>query len=125
MKSIIIGLGLLMVAVPSIAGPPADAAPMPFQTQVLCTPTMTSMVSAMTKDYAVHISMTFEASPEEGIVVVENPDTGTAAILHTMAGRTCLIFSGMNLRHFDRPEGMALPEVQINPEFQKNSDVGA
>ena len=126
MKSLIIGLGLLMVAVPSVAGPPADAKPIPFQTQVLCTPTMTSMIQALTKDYAVHLSMTFKESDVTGIVVVENPDTGTAAILHTMQGRTCLIFSGRDLQHFVRPEGMAAPEVDVNAEPESAEEgVGA
>ena len=126
MKSLIIGLGLLMVAVsPSVAGPPADAAPLPFQTQVLCTPTLTSMIKALTDDYAVHISMTFMESPESGIMVVENPETGTAAILQTQQGRTCLIFSGRDLKHFVRPDNMAPPKVDVSPEFQKNTDVGA
>ena len=127
MKSLLIGLGLLMVAVPSIAGPPADAAPMPFQSQVLCTPTMTSMIQALTEDYAVHISMTFMESDETGIVVVENPDTGTAAILHTMQGRTCLIFSGRDLKYFVRPEGMAPPKVDVNADnsTEEAPNVGA
>ena len=119
MKSIIIGLGLLMVAVPSIAGPPADAAPMPFQTQVLCTPTMTSMVQAMTEDYAVHISMTFEETPITGVVVVYNPNTETAAVLHISEARTCLVFSGLNAQTFERPEGMAPPKEEVQQNFEE------
>ena len=126
MKSLLIGLGLFLVAVPLNAGPPKDAVPTQWQTQILCTPTMTSMMGALTEDYAVHVSMTFMENPEAGIVVVENPDTGTAAILHTTQGRTCLMFSGMKLKHFVRPDNMAPPKVQVDPEFsKKEDDVGA
>jgi len=128
MKSLIIGLGLLMVAVPSVAGPPADAVPMPYQDQVLCTPTLTSMIQALTDDYAVHISMTFMENPESGIMVVENPETGTAAILQTRQGSTCLIFSGRDLKKFVRPDNMAPPKVDIDAfeqQQQKKPTVGA
>ena len=108
---------LTLIATTSVlAGPPKNATKhiMPFP--VICTPTIGEMMEALTKDYAVHISMTFEETPENGVIVVKNPDTNTAAILHMNKERTCIVFSGLNMQEFVRPEGMAEPEVDINEE---------
>ena len=109
---------LALVVSPVIAGPPKNATKhmMPFP--VICTPTVGEMMEALTKDYAVHISMTFEETPENGIFVVQNPNTQTAAVLHTSKERTCLVFSGLNMREFVRPEGMSEPEVDISDQGQ-------
>ena len=77
------------------------------------------MMGALTIDYAVHVSMTFMENPEAGIVVVENPDTGTAAILHTTQQRTCLMFSGRELKKFVRPDNMKPPEVEVGPPTKR------
>ena len=102
----------------AFAAPPENATKhmMPFP--VICTPTMTEMMAALTEDYAVHISMTFEETPITGIVIVHNPDTNTAAVLHVSAERTCIVFSGLDLQMFDRPEGMAPPKEKIQQEFK-------
>ena len=110
MKTLLLFLALTMSA---FAGPPEGAQQMMIPYPSVCTPGMTEMMSALTKDYAVHISMTFEETPVTGVVVVHNPDTRSAAVLHISEGRTCLVFSGLNLLLFDRPEGMAPPEVDI------------
>ena len=121
MKKIIIGLAVFLFSAMLYevkAGPPENATKhmMPFP--VICTPTMTEMMGAMTEDYAVHISMTFEETPITGIVIVHNPDTNTAAVLHVSAERTCIVFSGLDLQMFDRPEGMAPPKEQIQQDFE-------
>jgi hypothetical protein len=90
---------------------------MPFP--VICTPGMTEMMGALTTDYAVHISMTFEETPITGIVILHNPNTNTAAVLHISEARTCLIFSGLNAQTFVRPEGMAPPEVEVQQDFEE------
>ena len=90
---------------------------MPFP--VICTPGMTEMMGALTVDYAVHISMTFEETPITGIVILHNPNTNTAAVLHISEARTCLIFSGLNAQTFVRPEGMAPPEVEVQQDFEE------
>ena len=104
----------------TFAGPPENATKhmMPFP--VICTPTMTEMMEALTKDYAVHISMTFEETPENGVVIVQNPNTTAAAVLHLTSERVCLIFSGMHMQEFVRPEGMAPPEVAISQDFEES-----
>ena len=86
---------------------------------VICTPGMTEMMGALTVDYAVHISMTFEETPITGIVILHNPDTNTAAVLHISEARTCLVFSGLNAQTFVRPEGMAPPEVEVQQDFEE------
>jgi len=85
----------------------------------ICTPGMTEMMSALTEDYAVHISMTFDETPVTGIVILHNPNTGTAAVLHVSEAGTCLVFSGQNLNMFDRPEGMAPPKEQVE-DFEES-----
>ena len=116
MRTILLFLALTMSA---FAGPPESATKHMVPYPVLCTPTMTEMMGALTKDYAVHISMIFEESPADGIVIVQNPDTQTAAVLHMGKERTCLVFSGLNMQLFDRPEGMAPPEVEVQQEFKE------
>jgi L-asparaginase/Glu-tRNA(Gln) amidotransferase subunit D len=111
---------LLALALNALADPPENATKHMVPYPVLCTPTMTEMIGALTKDYAVHISMTFEESPISGIVVVHNPDTSTAAVLHITADRTCLVFSGLQLRMFERPEGMAPPAVEVQQDFEES-----
>ena len=95
------------------AGPPENAQKLMIPYPSICTPSMTAMMSALTIDYAVHISMTFEETPITGVVVVYNPNTHAAAVLHISEARTCLVFSGLNAQTFERPEGMAPPKEQV------------
>ena len=104
----------------AFAGPPKNATKHMMPYPVICTPTMAEMMEALTKDYAVHISMTFEETAENGVIIVQNPNTTTAAVMHISAERTCLIFSGLNLQMFDRPEGMAPPKEQVQQEFKES-----
>ena len=118
MKNIVyLLIGLAMVT-SAFAGPPKNATKLMMPFPVICTPTMTEMMAALTEDYAVHISMTFEETPITGIVIVHNPDTNTAAVLHVSAERACIVFSGLDLQMFDRPEGMAPPKEQIQQDFE-------
>ena len=120
LKSIIIGAALAAFFTPSEAGPPPNAKKLMIPFPVICTPTMTEMMGALTEDYAVHISMIVEETPENGIVVVMNPNTNTAAVLHVRADRTCLVFSGLNLRLAERPEGMAARRTQVQEGFEES-----
>ena len=119
MKKIIFSL-LLLFPLAAFAGPPEDSRKMMIPFPVVCTPGMTSMMGALTTDYAVHISMTFEETPITGIVVLYNPNTQTAAVLHISEARTCLVFSGLNAQTFVRPEGMAPPEVEVQQDFEES-----
>ena len=102
----------------AFAGPPENATKHMLPFPVVCTPTMTEMMGALTTDYAVHISMTFEETPITGIIIVHNPNTQTAAVMHISAERTCLVFSGLNMQLFDRPEGMAEPAESVQQDFE-------
>ena len=111
---------LIALLIPvAYAGPPEGAKRLMIPYPSICTPGMTEMMSALTTDYAVHISMTFEDSPTTGIVVLHNPNTQTAAVLHVSEDRTCIVFSGQNLKMFDRPEGMAPPQVDLE-DFEES-----
>ena len=113
-------LVLLALSIPAYAGPPEGAQKLMIPYPSICTPGMTEMMSALTEDYAVHISMTFEETPITGIVILHNPNTRTAAVLHVSEARTCLVFSGLNLLLFDRPEGMAPPKEEVQEDFEES-----
>tara|TARA_R100000656_G_scaffold58903_1_gene45883 strand:- start:509 stop:880 length:372 start_codon:yes stop_codon:yes gene_type:complete len=102
------------------AGPPEDAKKFMIPFPVICTPGMSSMMSSLTTDYAVHISMTFEETPITGIIIMHNPNTQTAAVLHISEARVCLVFSGLNAQTFVRPEGMAPPKEQVQQDFKES-----
>ena len=123
MKKFLVGIAVVIFSFMLYevkAGPPEDAKKLMIPFPVVCTPGMTSMMGALTTDYAVHISMTFEETPITGIVVVHNPNTQTAAVLHISEARTCLVFSGLNAQTFVRPEGMAPPEVEVQQDFEES-----
>ena len=110
----------LLITSSVLAGPPEGAKKLMIPYPSVCTPGMTEMMGALTVDYAVHISMTFEETPITGVVIVHNPDTQTAAVLHVSEARTCLVFSGLNLQMFERPEGMAPPEEEVQQDFKES-----
>ena len=126
MKKILVGLafamfGLMLYEVQ--AGPPKDAERVMKQYPSICTPTLESLVGAMVEDYAVHVSITFKESPISYLMIVENPDTRSMAVIHiNMDGRACLVFSGLEVQRFERPEGMAPPKVDIEQSFPKGND---
>ena len=119
MKNIVYLLISLAMS-PAFAGPPEGAKKLMIPYPSICTPGMTEMMSALTEDYAVHISMTFEETPITGIVVLHNPNTNTAAVLHISEAMTCLVFSGLNAQTFVRPEGMAPPKVDVEQDFEES-----
>ena len=104
----------------TLAAPPEGAKKLMIPYPSICTSGMTEMMSALTEDYAVHISMTFEETPITGIVILHNPNTNTAAVLHISEARTCLVFSGLNAQTFVRPEGMAPPKEQVQQDFEES-----
>ena len=107
---------LTLIATTSVlAGPPKDAQQVMRPYPSICTPTLESILGAMTEDYAVHVSATFKESETSFVMIVENPNTKTMAVVHVnVDGRACLVFSGLDLKRFERPEGMAPPKVDIN-----------
>ena len=113
MKKIL--LIILLAFTPLVnAGAPVDSYKEMKVYPVLCTPMLASLMGALTIDYAVHVASTFQENPEAYIMIVENPDTETAAIIRITRNSACLIFSGTDLQHFSRPDGMKPPEASIN-----------
>jgi len=110
---------LLLFSSITYGGVPEGAKKLIIPYPVLCTSGMTEMMGALTLDYAVHISMTFEETPITGVVIVHNPDTKTGAVLHISEARTCLVFSGLNAQTFVRPEGMAPPKESVQQDFEE------
>jgi len=114
MKVILLFIALTAAA---FAGPPKDAVTVMRPYPSICTPTLESILGAMTEDYAVHVAATFKESETSFVMIVENPDTKTMAVVHVnIDGKSCLVFSGQDLKRFERPEGMAPPKVDINEE---------
>ena len=120
MKKIIIGLAVFLFSAMLYevkAGPPKDAVTVMRPYPSICTPTLESILGAMTEDYAVHVSATFKESETSFVMKVENPDTKTMAVVHVnIDGKACMVFSGRDLKRFERPEGMPPPKVDINKE---------
>jgi len=114
MKKILLIILLAFISLAVNAGAPVDSYKEIKAYHVLCTPTLSSLMLALTTDYAVHVASTFMENPEAHIMIVENPDTETAAIIRITEQSACLIFSGTDLQHFSRPDGMAPPEASIN-----------
>ena len=112
--------GIYIALIPQANGAaPENAQKLMIPFPVICTPGMTEMMGALTVAYAVLISLTFEEAPITGIVVLHNPNTQTAAVLHVSEAMTCLVFSGQNLNMFERPEGMAPPKEQVE-DFEES-----
>ena len=109
---------LTLIATTSVlAGPPKDARRVMRPYPSICTPTLESILGAMTEDYAVHVAATFKESETSFVMIVENPNTGTMAVVHiNIDGKACMVFSGRDLKRFERPEGMAPPKVDIDKE---------
>ena len=84
------------------AGPPMNARRVTVSFPAICTPTLTEMMSALIKDYGVHVSATFDAKAGSFVMIVENPNSKGAAVIHIRKGRACLVFAGENLKNYER-----------------------
>ena len=103
----------------SFAGPPKDAVKVMRPFPSICTPTLESILGAMVEDYAVHVAITFKENESSYVMIVENPNTNTMAVVHiSMDGRACLVFSGEDVQRFVRPEDMAPPKVDLGKKGQ-------
>ena len=117
MKNIVYLLIGMVMSAAVFAGPPKDAVTVMRPYPPICTPTLESILGAMTEDYAVHVAATFKESETSFVMIVENPNTNTMAVVHiNIDGKACMVFSGRDLQRFERPEGMAPPKVDINKE---------
>jgi len=62
-------------------------------------------MDALIKDYGVHISMTFSATPDQSkwVAIIENPHSGLVGVLMVSNDQTCIAFSGEDRQVFVRP----------------------
>ena len=125
MKLILLGWLLLygvyaLISLPANAGPPKDAVKVLRPYPSICTPTLESILGAMVEDYAVHVAITFKENESSYVMIVENPNTNTMAVVHiSMDGRACLVFSGEDVQRFVRPDNMAPPKVDLGSKGNK------
>ena len=99
----------------ALAGPPKDAVQVMRPYPSICTPGLESLLGAMTEDYAVHVAATFKESDSSYVMIVENPNTKTMAVVHiNLDGKSCLVFSGVDAKKFERPAGMSPPKVDLH-----------
>jgi hypothetical protein len=64
-----------------------------------------ALMGALISDYGVHISMTFSATQDQSkrVAIIENPDSGLAAVLMITDEQTCIAFSGEDRQEYIRP----------------------
>ena len=106
-------LALLLIPGIVLAWPTKSMERTEVTLNAICTPTLTSLLTALTEDFAVHVSLTYEETGEIYLMIIENPNTESAGIIRITEEKTCLISSGVELQHFERPEGMAPPKIDI------------
>ena len=117
MKKLIITLTAALVAaflMPVHAGPPENAIREIVPINMLCTPTLEELVTALVRDYSVYVSMTLEENENVYWMILENPDLGIAGAIRITPKSSCLVFSGRNLQHFKRPV-ISLPDKGPQP----------
>jgi hypothetical protein len=63
------------------------------------------MVAAIAKSFGEHIALTADVGDHMKLIVFLNEETKTLSIVGT-AQESCLIFSGKNIEHFEKPPYM-------------------
>ena len=103
---------LMMLLLPlAHAGPPEGMVKQMIPFPAMCLPAtveehhFAALMGALIDDYGVHISMTFSASQDQSrrVAIIENPDTGLAAVLMITDEQTCIAFSGEDRQEYIRP----------------------
>ena len=108
MKTLLLFIALTMSA---FAGPPEGMVKQMIPFPAMCLPAtvekhhFAALMGALISDYGVHISMTFSASQDQSrrVAIIENPDTGLAAVLMITDEQTCIAFSGEDRKEYIRP----------------------
>lgn len=113
MKKLLAAL-LLLIPLSLNAAPPPGAKTIMMPVQMMCVPSFPDMMGALTKDFAVHISATFQVNDTLQIVILENPNTGIGGVLAVTDDNTCIVFSGRFLQKFERPPNMPLPKMDMD-----------
>jgi len=110
MKKLIFSL-LLLFPLVAFGGPPEGMVKQMIPFPAMCLPATVAenhfavLMGALIQDYGVHISMTFSATQDQTkrVAIIENPDSGLAAVLMITDEQTCIAFSGEDRASFIRP----------------------
>lgn len=110
MKTLLTILTLLVTS-STLAGPPEGMVKQMIPFPAMCLPAtvekhhFAALMGALINDYGVHISMTFSATQDQSkrVAIIENPDSGLAAVLMITDDQTCIAFSGEDRQVFIRP----------------------
>ena len=110
MKKLILPL-LLLFPLAAFGGPPEGMVKQMIPFPAMCLPATVAenhfavLMGALIQDYGVHISMTFSATQDQTkrVAIIENPDSGLAAVLMITDEQTCIAFSGEDRASFIRP----------------------
>ena len=102
---------LLFFSSIAFAGPPEGMVKQMIPFPAMCLPAtvekhhFAALMGALISDYGVHISMTFSATQDQSkrVAIIENPDSGLAAVLMITDDQTCIAFSGEDRQVFIRP----------------------
>jgi hypothetical protein len=84
------------------AGPPDGGRPLQVPFLLYCHPSENDMVAAIAKSFGEHIAITADVGDHMKLIIFLNEDTKTISIMGT-AEESCLIFSGKNVEHFEKP----------------------
>ena len=114
MKKIILATALFMFSAMLYevkAGPPEGMVKQMIPFPAMCLPAtvekhhFAALMGALIDDYGVHISMTFSATQDQSkrVAIIENPDSGLAAVLMITDEQTCIAFSGEDRQVYIRP----------------------
>jgi len=95
----------LFFCVNSFAGPPDGGRPLQVPFLLYCHPSENEMVAAIAKSFGEHIAITANVGDHMKLLIFLNEETKTLSIMGT-AEESCLIFSGKNVEHFERPPYM-------------------
>ena len=110
MKTLLTILTLLVTS-STLAGPPEGMVKQMIPFPAMCLPAtvekhhFAALMGALISDYGVHISMTFSATQDQSkrVAIIENPDSGLAAVLMITDDQTCIAFSGEDRQVYIRP----------------------
>ena len=110
MKTLLTILTLLVTS-STLAGPPEGMVKQMIPFPAMCLPAtvekhhFAALMGALISDYGVHISMTFSATQDQSkrVAIIENPDSGLAAVLMITDEQTCIAFSGEDRQVYIRP----------------------
>jgi len=110
MKTLLTILTLLVTS-SVLAGPPEGMVKQMIPFPAMCLPAtvekhhFAALMGALISDYGVHISMTFSATQDQSkrVAIIENPDSGLAAVLMITDEQTCIAFSGEDRKVYIRP----------------------